>query len=157
MDQVPTYFEIWRSLALHPFSFFIVGCCFGSFLNVVFYRFPLKKSVVYPGSACPGCDQPIAFYDNIPVLAWLFLRGKCRKCGAPISWVYPVIEGLFGFVFLGAVLSFPHNLVRASVLAWSLSSIFALGFLLVRFHHGPWYLWAISIAGILYFFFQVFQ
>jgi leader peptidase (prepilin peptidase)/N-methyltransferase len=74
----------------------ILGACIGSFLNVVAYRLPRKESLVHPPSACPKCGMPIKPYDNVPVLGWLWLRGKCRACGEPISWHYPAIELLTG-------------------------------------------------------------
>ncbi len=79
---------------------FIMGLAFGSFLNVCIYRMPLGLSVVTPRSACPGCKQPIAFYDNMPVLSWLILRGRCRKCKTKISPRYLMIELLTGLMFL---------------------------------------------------------
>jgi len=74
----------------------ILGAIIGSFLNVVAYRLPRKESLVHPPSRCPNCGTPIKPYDNVPVLGWLWLRGKCRACGAPISWRYPAIELLTG-------------------------------------------------------------
>ena len=71
---------------------FTFGLLFGSFLNVCIYRLPRGLSVVAPRSACPNCKRPIAFYDNIPVVSWLILRGRCRHCHAPISPRYLVIE-----------------------------------------------------------------
>jgi leader peptidase (prepilin peptidase) / N-methyltransferase len=82
-------------------SIFFLGLAFGSFLNVCIYRLPLGLSVVSPRSACPGCKRPIAFYDNVPVLSWLILRGRCRHCKARISPRYLIIELLTGFLFLG--------------------------------------------------------
>ena len=82
-------------------SIFVFGLAFGSFLNVCIYRLPLGLSVVAPRSACPRCDRPIAFYDNLPVLSWLFLRGRCRHCKAGISPRYLLIEVLTGVLFLG--------------------------------------------------------
>jgi leader peptidase (prepilin peptidase) / N-methyltransferase len=79
---------------------FVLGLAFGSFLNVCIYRLPLGLSVVTPRSACPKCKQPIALYDNIPVLSWLILRGRCRHCKASISARYWMIELLTGVVFL---------------------------------------------------------
>ena len=79
---------------------FIMGLAFGSFLNVCIYRMPLGLSVVTPRSACPGCKQPIAFYDNMPVLSWLILRGRCRQCKTKISPRYLMIELLTGLMFL---------------------------------------------------------
>jgi leader peptidase (prepilin peptidase)/N-methyltransferase len=81
-------------------SIFLFGLCFGSFLNVCIYRLPLGLSVVAPRSACPGCKQPIAFYDNLPVLSWLILQGRCRHCKTKISPRYLLIELLTGLLFL---------------------------------------------------------
>ncbi len=69
-----------------------IGLAVGSFLNVVIYRVPLGLSIVRPGSACPGCQTPIATRDNIPVLSWLLLKGRCRVCREPISGRYPLVE-----------------------------------------------------------------
>ena len=71
---------------------FVPALAVGSFLNVVVARVPLGRSIVSPGSACMECGTEIAWYDNLPVLSWLVLRGKCRSCGAPFSWRYPAIE-----------------------------------------------------------------
>jgi len=79
---------------------FILGLAFGSFLNVCIYRLPRGLSVVTPRSACPDCKQPIAMYDNIPVVSWLILRGRCRHCKVPISPRYWMIELLTGLLFL---------------------------------------------------------
>ena len=79
---------------------FVFGLLFGSFLNVCIHRLPLGLSVVTPRSACPHCKEPIAFYDNLPVLSWLILRGRCRNCRAPISPRYLMIELLTGALFL---------------------------------------------------------
>ncbi|MBV9486486.1 MAG: prepilin peptidase, partial [Frankiaceae bacterium] len=77
----------------------LLGLAIGSFLNVVIWRVPRDESVVHPGSHCPNCDTEIGARDNIPVLSWLLLRGKCRHCGNPISIRYPLVElgtaGLF--------------------------------------------------------------
>jgi leader peptidase (prepilin peptidase) / N-methyltransferase len=80
---------------------FFLGLCFGSFLNVCIYRLPLDLSVVTPRSACPRCKHPIAFYDNMPVISWLVLRGRCRQCRAAISPRYLLVELLTGALFLG--------------------------------------------------------
>lgn len=78
----------------------LLGCTIGSFLNVVIYRLPREKSIVSPPSACPACQKPIRFYDNIPILSYILLRGKCRSCGAKISMRYLLIELLTGLLFL---------------------------------------------------------
>jgi leader peptidase (prepilin peptidase) / N-methyltransferase len=79
---------------------FLVGCCLGSFYNVLIHRLPAQESIVSPGSHCPRCGHPISFYDNIPILSYLILRGKCRYCEASISVRYPVVEGLTGALAL---------------------------------------------------------
>lgn len=79
---------------------FFVGLAFGSFLNVCIHRLPLGRSVVTPRSACPTCKEPIAFYDNVPVLSWLILGGRCRHCKSKISPRYLLIELLTGVMFL---------------------------------------------------------
>jgi leader peptidase (prepilin peptidase) / N-methyltransferase len=85
-------------------AFFLFGLVFGSFLNVCIYRMPRELSVVKPRSACPACGKPIAAYDNIPLLSWLILGGKCRQCKAAISPRYAAVELLSGAFFaLGAV------------------------------------------------------
>ena len=83
-----------------PLVSVLFGLCIGSFLNVCIYRIPLDLSIVRPGSFCPGCRQPIAGYDNIPVFSYLILRGRCRKCGVRISPRYPLIELLTGLMFV---------------------------------------------------------
>ena len=82
----------------------LFGLAFGSFMNVVAYRVPLGRSVVNPPSACPACDSPIRPRDNLPVVSWFLLRGKCRDCGEPISARYPVVEAFTGLLFVVTVL-----------------------------------------------------
>lgn len=93
------------------------GCLIGSFLNVVIYRIPLKRSIVSPPSACTSCGLQIKGYDNIPVLSWLILRGKCRGCKSPISMRYPVVELSTGIVF-GIVAWKFHGSANSLVLAF---------------------------------------
>lgn len=81
-------------------AIFVLGLAFGSFLNVCIYRLPLGLSVITPRSACPKCKQPIALYDNMPVLSWLILRGRCRHCKTSISPRYLIIELLTGVLFV---------------------------------------------------------
>lgn len=78
---------------------FVIGAVVGSFLNVVIHRVPNEESIVFPNSACPKCKTPIKPYDNIPILSWLILGGKCRACKAPISMRYPAVELLTAIVF----------------------------------------------------------
>lgn len=83
----------------------LLGLLVGSFLNVVAYRVPRGESVVSPRSRCPSCETPIAPRDNVPVLSWLVLRGRCRHCGASISARYPLIEALTGLAFAAVVVA----------------------------------------------------
>ena len=81
-------------------SSFILGICIGSFINVIVYRFPLNKSVIQPRSFCPSCKNKILPINNIPILSWIFLRGKCKFCKTRISIEYPLVELLTGILFL---------------------------------------------------------
>ncbi len=83
------------------FLLFAVGASIGSFLNVIIYRIPRGESIVYPPSHCPYCGHKLAWYDLIPILSYLVLRGRCRYCGHPISWQYPLIEFLAGIWTVG--------------------------------------------------------
>ncbi len=84
----------------------VLGLVVGSFLNVVIWRVPRGESVVHPRSHCPGCNAGIRPRDEVPVLSWLLLRGRCRDCGEPISVRYPLIELLTGVLFAGIALRF---------------------------------------------------
>jgi len=104
-------------------AIFALGLVFGSFLNVCVYRLPRGLSVIHPGSACPSCRQPIAFYDNIPVLSWLVLGGRCRHCRTSITPRYVVVELLCGAMFLACYAEFGYTLAMVKYCA--------LGFLLL--------------------------
>lgn len=104
-------------------AIFALGLAFGSFLNVCIYRLPLGRSVVAPRSACPRCAKEIPLYDNLPVLSWLVLLGKCRNCKEPISPRYLVVELLTGLMFLGCYSHFGLTLAMAKCVV--------LGFLLL--------------------------
>ncbi|MBD2462091.1 prepilin peptidase [Oscillatoria sp. FACHB-1407] len=97
--------------AVSSVAVFILGACIGSFLNVVIYRIPAGVSLIYPPSRCPRCKQQLKKYDNVPVLGWLRLKGRCRFCRNPISVRYPLIEAatgiLFVFVFWAFALPLP--------------------------------------------------
>jgi len=83
----------------------LFGAVFGSFLNVVVYRLPRHESLVSPGSHCPSCGTPVRAHDNIPIIAWLLLRGRCRRCHAPISPRYPMVELTTLLLVVGVVLT----------------------------------------------------
>jgi leader peptidase (prepilin peptidase)/N-methyltransferase len=89
---------------------FLLGACIGSFLNVCISRWPDDLSVIRPRSRCPRCQQPIAWYDNIPILSWVLLRAKCRGCGLPISAQYPLVEGTVGALWLASWIAFGPTL-----------------------------------------------
>jgi leader peptidase (prepilin peptidase) / N-methyltransferase len=93
--------------------FFLFGIVFGSFLNVCITRIPEGLSIVSPRSRCPRCQTPIKSYDNVPVFGWLWLRGKCRSCGLPISPMYPLIEFATGCLFVVCYLE--YGLTAATV------------------------------------------
>ena len=82
----------------------ILGAIIGSFLNVVIHRIPLEQSIVFPNSACPSCRTPLRAYDNIPILSFLILRGRCRSCRNPISIRYPIVEALTALLFVAVAL-----------------------------------------------------
>jgi leader peptidase (prepilin peptidase) / N-methyltransferase len=100
----------WAAVPFHFWSlvFLGFGCIVGSFLNVCIHRMPIGQSVVSPPSHCPHCQYSIPWYLNIPLITWLYLRGKCANCGAPIAIRYFLVELLTGLVFLSCWLTFGH-------------------------------------------------
>jgi leader peptidase (prepilin peptidase)/N-methyltransferase len=123
------------------FAAFLLGLLFGSFLNVCISRLPKRESVVHPRSRCPGCGVPIRWYDNIPLVSWVLLRGRCRDCNTSIPWRYPLVEiamGLwFALVFFEVWASSPNEIsVQLSAEWWAAHiltsfSLVILGFLLI--------------------------
>lgn len=112
-----------------PIIIFITaaGMCIGSFLNVCIYRLPISKSVVYPPSSCMNCGYQIRWYDNIPVLSYLWLKGKCRQCSSLISLRYPMIELMTGLFAWCVILRFglkPESLVYFIFIATLIVIIF---------------------------------
>jgi leader peptidase (prepilin peptidase) / N-methyltransferase len=107
---------------LIAFVVILLGLVVGSFLNVVIHRVPLRQSVVWPASRCPGCEEPISPLDNVPLLSYLLLRGRCRSCGMRIPVRYPLVEALTGLLFCGAYLRFGLSVQ----LLWALVLISAL-------------------------------
>jgi leader peptidase (prepilin peptidase)/N-methyltransferase len=104
---------------------FLPGLAVGSFLNVVAARVPLRRSVVQPGSACMSCAAPIAWYDNLPIVSYFFLRGRCRSCGETIPWKYPLVE-LFTALLIGAsVLAFGFS-AEAAVASFFCAALVAI-------------------------------
>lgn len=104
----------------------IFGMLIGSFLNVVIYRMPRDKSVVLPRSSCPSCSSLIKWYENIPVISYVFLRGRCSNCKTKISIRYPLIELLCGLV---AVLLLPDHIHQQSIIYWVVKFSIACAFI----------------------------
>lgn len=113
--------NLWPELLLA----FVIGACFGSFLNVCITRWPHDLSVVSPRSRCPRCERPISGFDNIPIVSWLVLRGRCRGCALPISPLYPIVELVTALGWVTAFLAFgpTFTAVRVAVLATILLGI----------------------------------
>lgn len=113
------------------------GAVWGSFANVMIYRWPREISVVSPPSHCPKCDKPVRWYDNVPVLGWLWLRGKCRDCKNPISSRYPFVEALYavaGFMVAERLLlNEPHLAISAALALFFVRFAFAFGLLTIAF------------------------
>jgi leader peptidase (prepilin peptidase)/N-methyltransferase len=101
------------ALALAPAALF--GLIIGSFLNVVAWRVPRRESLVRPRSKCPGCDAPIRPYDNVPILSWLLLRGRCRGCGERISPRYPVVEAVTAGLYVAVVAANLHDTLHLAL------------------------------------------
>src|SRR2546427_7318366 len=123
--------EHWAAVPFHFWSVvaFVFGSIVGSFLNVCIHRLPLGQSIVYPPSHCPHCKYSIPWYLNIPLLTWLYLRGKCRNCGAPISIRYFLVELLTAVTFLSCWLAFGHQ----SVLLALIYCVFLAGLIVATF------------------------
>lgn len=100
---------------------FVVGAVVGSFLNVVIYRVPRRRSLISPGSACPSCGNPISWYDNVPLVSWLVLRGHCRRCDARISIRYPAVELAAALLAALGVVKYGFSVagLEAVVFAWA--------------------------------------
>ena len=110
----------------------VVGLVVGSFLNVVIYRIPRHLSIVRPRSACPRCETPIASRDNIPVVSWLILHGRCRHCGEPISPRYPLVELATAVLFAGTAARVGYRADLAALLVL-VTGLFALAVIDVEF------------------------
>jgi leader peptidase (prepilin peptidase)/N-methyltransferase len=121
----------WAVVPFHFWSgvFFVFGAIVGSFLNVCIHRLPLGQSVVSPPSHCPHCKYSIPWYLNIPLVTWLYLRGRCRNCGAPISIRYFLVELLTAVVFLSCWLSFGRHSVGLALVY----SVFLSGLIVATF------------------------
>lgn len=124
---------------------FILGACTGSFLNVCIFRLPAGRSVVRPGSACPLCGHRLSWWENIPILSFLVLRGRCRGCRAPISLQYPLVEALAGLLTLALWKKFGTSLQFAVYFPF-ITSLLVISFIDLRHRIIPD---ALSLPGIL--------
>jgi len=107
---------------------FLFGSLVGSFLNVCIYRLPKEESIVFPGSHCPVCGGAIRPWDNIPILSFLLLRGRCRACGSPIAWRYPLVECLTAILFAATVSRYGVTWLTITLLAF-LSALVVIAFI----------------------------
>ncbi len=119
MNEAPSALQA----LLNPWVAMVFGLLVGSFLNVVIHRLPRRMSVVRPASHCPKCETPVKPWDNVPVLSWLVLRGRCRRCKEPIPSRYPMIEAITGLLFLVAAAFVTDPLRLALVLAFGCAMI----------------------------------
>ncbi|MBB5344162.1 leader peptidase (prepilin peptidase)/N-methyltransferase [Edaphobacter lichenicola] len=136
-----------NQLGIVLFAAFFLGLLFGSFLNVCISRLPQRESIVHPRSRCPECEEPIRWYDNIPLLSWALLRGRCRDCHTTIPWRYPLVELAMGLWLLSVARLFWDAMhldttiransiplpTEAQIIGYSLSlvGVAILGFLLI--------------------------
>jgi leader peptidase (prepilin peptidase)/N-methyltransferase len=156
-----------QSLILLLLLVFVLGAVIGSFLNVCIYRIPAGESIVYPPSRCPACGSAIRWYQNVPILSYLLLRGKCAACGVRISASYPLVEALTGALFVLVFLCF--GLHGATLVYWLFAAalvaitfidldhqiipdVISLPGIVVGFLCSfavPWISWTDSLLGIL--------
>jgi leader peptidase (prepilin peptidase) / N-methyltransferase len=102
---------------------FLLGLVLGSFMNVCIYRIPENMSIVNPGSRCRTCSAKVKWYDNIPLLSYLILKGRCRQCGTPIGYRYPLVEALAGVISLALFLRHGFSFIYLHLLLFSLSLV----------------------------------
>jgi len=116
-------------MIIYPvFVVFLFGLCIGSFMNVCIYRIPISKSIVHPRSMCPGCGNMIKFYDNIPLLSYLLLMGKCRHCNISISLRYPMIELMSALFAVCVLLNFGFTIEAIAYYAF-ISTLIVITFI----------------------------
>jgi leader peptidase (prepilin peptidase)/N-methyltransferase len=131
--------------SLMALYFLLFGLALGSFLNVCIYRIPIKKSIINPPSLCPKCGKKIRIYDNIPIVSYLFLRGRCRHCRESISWEYPLVEGITGLLSLALFIRYGLNFQFLISLFFA-AALVAISFIDLHYRIIPDVL---SIPGIL--------
>lgn len=129
---------------------FILGICVGSFLNVCIYRLPKEKSIIRPASHCPGCEAPVKWYDNIPLVSYILLGGKCRSCKGNIRPRYFLVELITGILFLVFYLKFGFSLLSFNFI-FLFSLLILVSFIDIDYHAIPAYLCPVGIVGGLIF------
>ena len=115
---------------------FIIGLIIGSFLNVIIYRLPLNDSIVLPSSHCPNCKTRLKFFDLIPVISYIFTKGKCRYCGEKISLIYPIVEILTALLFLLTFLKYGLN-TEFVIMLILISSLIVVSFIDLKYQIIP--------------------
>ena len=133
--------------------YFILGLLIGSFLNVVIYRVPKEMSIVKPRSSCGNCGHMIAAWENIPIVSYLILRGKCSQCGTAISLRYPLVELLTGLVFYQTYYFYQSNLASVTLLASYLAAVIAITFIDLEHYiipNGLLIFMLIPVSGLIY-------
>ncbi len=124
---------------------FILGLSIGSFLNVCIHRIPKELSILTPPSSCPACEKRIAWYDNIPIISFIILKGKCRNCGEKISWRYPLVEAMSGILAALLIYKFGPTMEFA-VLYFFCASLIVVSMIDLQYQIIPN---EISISGII--------
>ena len=135
--------------AVYIFFLFAIGACVGSFLNVVVWRLPRGESIVTPPSHCPKCGKNLKWYDNLPVIGWLKLGGKCRFCGLPISPRYPIIEAITGAIFAGYYVAFFMLGAGPCPNPGAFRGGWGFGFLNIAQHWPVYALYMLLLSGLL--------
>ena len=110
--------NIWAAVLLG-----LLGLVVGSFLNVCIYRLPRRESVNWPGSHCTSCNRSLSWYENVPVISWLVLRGRCRTCGERISVIYPIVELITGALFVAGYAIYGWTPLLAARLAFACAMV----------------------------------
>ena len=131
---------------IEKIGMFIFGTCIGSFLNVCIFRLPKDKSIVIPGSACRSCNTPIKWYDNIPILSYIFLQGKCRNCKERISLRYPLVELITGILFFILYSKFGLSVVLFKYY-FLVAILILVSFIDIDYHAIPMHLCFFGIIG----------
>lgn len=143
---------------LYYTSFFVIGICIGSFANVLIYRLPAQKNIAFPSSHCQSCNTPLKWYHNVPIISWIFLRGKCAFCNDKINIQYPLIELFSGIIGIIALMK-EDSVIKAFLIMLCFIVLLALCAIDFRYKAVPdsllitavmlSFLYALSINGLV--------